>query len=380
MKKPGLFITAISILLMLNACDESPSEETIGPQYSFLVGTYTDSGDQGINLLSLDPENKTLQSKVIAEGIGNPSFVITNKNQDHVFAVEESAGERGGKVKSFRLDLDAGSMDSISTVDSYGDHPCYLSLSPSEKFLVTANYSGGNLSIYEIEDGALKHVQTIQHEGGSIIESRQKNPHVHSAVFHPNGQQLLVGDLGADKIYIYDFNPDYAVPFSPANPAYFEVEPGSGPRHLAIHPNGHKIYLVHELTAEVGVYNYNEGKISQAQILSLTGESFSGSVGAAEIRISEDAGFIYVSNRGDANEISVFEVGKDGNLTFVQRISTEGETPRNFILSHDGNYLLVGNQESNEIRLFDRNKKTGMLSPTDVSIAIHKPVYFHPIQ
>lgn len=380
MNKPAILLTIFTLLIMLNSCDDSPSEETIEPQFTFLVGTYTDSEDQGIQLLSFDPDNNTLRSRVIAEGINNPSFVIANKAKDLVFAVNESSGKNGGKINSFRFDAAKDSLQLIATLDSYGDNPCYLTLNPSEEFLIAGNYSGGNLSVFKIENGELNHVQTIQHEGNSIIGSRQENPHVHSAVFHPNGKQLLVGDLGTDKIHIYDFHPDYAVPFSPASPAYYEVEAGSGPRHLAVHPNGNKIYLVHELTADLGVYDYDEGVISRSQVLPLTSDDFAGAVGAAEVRISHDSEYVYVSNRGDANEITVFEIGNDGNLTFVQRISTGGKTPRNFILSPDGNHLLVGNQDSNEIRLFNRNPRTGMLSATDVTVEVHKPVYFHPLR
>jgi 6-phosphogluconolactonase len=249
-------------------------------------------------------------------------------------------------------------------------------LDPKEEFLVVGNYSGGNFSAYKIQDGILNHVQTYQHEGQSIDPARQEKAHVHSTVFHPNGKQLLVGDLGTDKIHLYDFNPTYAVPFNNSDPGYIEVAAGAGPRHLAIQPSGSPVYLIHEMTAELGVYNYEAGKMSKIQALPLTGEDFKGNVGAAEVRISPDAKFVYASNRGDANEITVFEIGKSGTLTFVERVKTGGENPRNFVITSDGKFLVVGNQGSGTIVAFERNLKTGKLSKTGAETKFNKPVYF----
>lgn len=362
---------------MLTSCDESPQEEKIEPAYSFLLGAYTDTEEQGIGLLTFNPETNVLHTKILAAGVTNPSFVISNSAQTLVFAVEEVGGEKGGKVKSFKFDRQTNNLELLDTEDTFGDHPCYLSLDAKEEILVVGNYSGGNFSAYKINNGVLDHVQTYQHEGQSIDPARQEKAHVHSTVFHPNGKQLLVGDLGTDKIHLYDFNPTFAVPFNNSNPAYLEIAAGSGPRHLAIHPNGSPVYLIHEMTAELGVYRYESGSLSKIQVLPLTHEDFVGNVGAAEIRISPDEKFLYASNRGDANEIIVFEIGKTGELTFVERIKTGGETPRNFVITSDGKFLLAANQGSDSIIVFERNLKTGKLKKTGAETKFHKPVYFY---
>ncbi|WP_009032439.1 lactonase family protein [Indibacter alkaliphilus] len=375
-KNRGLFLTLLISTLIYFACDYEPEEEMIEPAYTFLLGAYTDSEDQGVGLLQFDPEYQILTSKVISEGIKNPSFVISNKAQNLVFAVEETSGENGGKVKSFEFDRDNASLKLLDTQDTYGDHPCYMSLDPSEKFLVVGNYSGGNFSVYNLENGKMKHIQTIAHEGQSINPSRQEKAHVHSAVFHPNGKQLLVADLGTDKIHLYDFNPNYAVPFQHAEKPYLEVDAGSGPRHLAIHPNGKMVYLIHELSADVGVYSYENGQMAKVQVLGLTDPDFFGTVGAAEIRISPDGKFLYASNRGDANSISVFEIEKDGKIRLQERVDSGGVMPRNFIITGDGKYLLAAHQESSDIFVFERDQRSGKLKQTSLSTSSHKPVYF----
>ncbi|EKB47850.1 lactonase family protein [Cecembia lonarensis] len=355
---------------------EIQNEEMMVSPYSFLLGAYTGQDTEGIGYLEFDPEIQLLRTQIIAKGVHNPSFVIANKTQTLVFAVEETAGEQGGKVKSFTFDRGTNTLELIDTKDSYGDHPCYLTLDPSEEFLIVGNYSSGNFSVYKLNQGKMEWVQTIQHEGQSINPQRQNQAHVHSLVFHPEGKHLLVGDLGTDKIHLYEFNPSFAVPFQHANPSYVEVSAGAGPRHLAIYPNGQFVYLIHELSAEIGVYRFDEGKMQVISQVPLTGKEFVGNVGAAEIRISPDAKHIYASNRGDANEISVYEIGKEGSLKFVQRIKSGGEMPRNFILTKDGKYLLAAHQASNNITVFERDHKTGVLEPLGLEVKFEKPVYF----
>lgn len=370
-------LVAISVLIgMTIACDNKPQEEKVETAYSFLIGAYTDNDSQGIGLLNFDPERNVLDFSVLAPGTQNPSFVITNNAQTLVFTVEETAGDNGGKVKSFRFDRQNNTLEQIDVQDTQGDHPCYLALDEKEEFLVVGNYSGGNFSVYKVNDGNLLPVQTIQHEGQSINPDRQEKAHVHSTVFHPDGKHLLVGDLGTDKIHIYKFNPSFAVPFNHSDPAYFEVAPGSGPRHLAIHPNGSSVYLVHELTAEIGVYTFENGQVGYVESFPLTANDFVGNVSAAEVRISPDARNLYVSNRGDANEISVFKILGDGNLEWVERVKTGGETPRNFVLTKDGKYLLAAHQASNNITVFERNVQTGKLTKLPLEVIINKPVYF----
>lgn len=364
------------IIAVVCACDEIPEEEQMEPSYRFLVGTYTSDTAHGIGLLEFFPEKNLLQHSIIGSGIDNPSFVITSKNKQLVFAVEETSGEQGGKVKSFEFDQGEGILKLIDQQDTFGDHPCYLTLSPDEKFLIAGNYSGGNLSVFANKNGKLTHVQTIQHEGSSIITSRQSSAHVHSVVFHPNGENLLVGDLGADKIFNYDYRPDYSVPFHPASYPFVDTPAGAGPRHLAVSADGMNVYLVHELSAEVGQYQFDNGKIRYLKSWTLTRPDFAGNIGAAEVRISPDGKFVYVSNRGDANTISVFGIQQDGSLDPVEIVDVGGLSPRNFIITSDGKYLISGNQLSNQIVVFERNVKNGTLKPTPLNVEVHQPVYF----
>ncbi len=370
----------ITLAFTLLACElnagTSPANQTPQPS-TYLIGTYTDTKSQGIELLRFDQDTMALSSEVVANGFKDPSFVIANQARTMIFAVEDT---ENGKLRSYAFNQRKSQLEQLDIVDSVGDHPCYLALDHSERFLVAANYTSGNFSIFEINrEGDLHFRQSVQHQGSSINKVRQSHAHVHSIVFHPNNKQLLVADLGTDKIHIYDVDFSNTTPITEANPAYFKVASGSGPRHVAIHPNGKVLYLVHELTGEIGVYSYENGVITHFSTHSLTVSKRKGYVQAAEIRLSHDGKFIYVSNRGDANNLSVFKVELNGDLNLIQQISTGGRTPRNFNLSLDGHFLLVANQDSNEIRVFQRDTVTGKLEISPSKIKINKPAYVFPL-
>ncbi len=372
-------ILLLAVLYLNIACSNPKTKEmTATPSYSFLIGTYTDHETQGINLMTFNPGDKLITIKTLAQGVNNPSFVIADKEGKVVYSIEESGGVTGGSVLVLSLSETHDDMKGIDTVPSYGDDPCYLALSPQEDFLVAGNYSGGNLSIYRIHpDHTLKHLQTIQHQGSSINKDRQEKAHVHSTVFSPDGKHLLVADLGTDRIYTYAFDPSLQKPLSPVTE--YPVTPGDGPRHIVFSPEGDEVAVIHELTAVVELFGFKEGELLSKQRLSMVAEDFEGELGAAEIRFSPDGQNLYASNRGDANTLSVFSKTGSGEWIMAQQINSGGKTPRNFNLTSDGNYLLAANQASDNIIIFERDKETGLLTPTDLKVGVNKPVYIHQL-
>lgn len=372
----------IAVVLLAMACGQSNNRksETItndmSESYLFLLGTYTDTPDQGIHLLEFTPENGGFNLLSSVADPENPSFVIANKSQNLVFSVEETAGPDGGKVSSFALN--EGVISKINTVSAAGDAPCYLSLDPSEKFIVVGNYSEGNFSVIPVAaDGSLKNpVQVVNHQGSSTNPTRQKQPHVHSVVFHPHDGRMLVADLGTDEVVIYDFDPNEEKPLVEDPRFRLQVKPGAGPRHMVFDPAGERLYLIHEITAEIGVYHYHQdGTLEHLETQSLLTKGFTGTVGAAEVRLYEN--FLYASNRGEANEIIGFQITDQGSLKHIQTISSGGNVPRNFNITPDGKFLLVGNQNSNTLLAFKRDPENGILTSTDHRFEIHKPVYIN---
>jgi 6-phosphogluconolactonase (cycloisomerase 2 family) len=379
--KPYFNLRLLPILLAFSCSSSTNNSETLDQStqtlsYQFLIGTYTDSLHQGINHLYFSPLENLMTVETIAAGIANPSFVIATKDGKRVFSLEEVAGIQGGNVLSFSRNPADNSLTLLDQKESKGDHPCHISLSPNEDFVILGNYTGGSLSVFKVDQkGKLDFVQNIQHTGKSVNPSRQEKPHVHSTTFDPEGKKVLVADLGTDKIYLYDFNPENAMPLSLSGE--FPVTPGDGPRHLAFSADRKEVLVVEEMGAALDVFTYNMGVLTPKQRLTLLDEEFSGKVGAAEIRVSPDGKHIYVSNRGEANTLSVFGKNETGTYERIQNISSGGLMPRNFNLTADGKFLLAAHQASNDIVIFERDSESGRLSQTLWKASVHKPVYLH---
>jgi 6-phosphogluconolactonase len=374
------FLSSLVIGIIAFACSspktaEETQETMSTPAYSFILGSYTNDPSHGIYLVDFDPEANTLEVKATASEPENPSFVAVNTAQNRVYSVEETGGEDGGKVSAFKLER--GTFEKINTVSAKGNGPCYVTLDPSERFVVVANYGGGNFSVIPVNpDGGLADaIQSVNHKGNSVNPRRQDKPYVHSAVFHPSDSRLLIADLGTDEVVVYDFDATQEKPLTEKPASRLKVTPGAGPRHMVFNKAGDRLYLIHEITAAVGVYAYEDGTLTHIETQTLVRDGFEGNVGAAEVRISEDGKFLYASNRGDANELIAFEITDEGKLTHIQTISSGGMAPRNFNLTPDGKYLLAGNQGSNTLLVFSRNQETGEITPTDIKLDINKPVY-----
>jgi 6-phosphogluconolactonase len=210
------------------------------------------------------------------------------------------------------------------------------------------------------------------------VKGRQDNAHVHSTVFSPDGKYLLAQDLGTDKLYAYRYTPDGSRGlFGPTDKRYTDVKPGSGPRHLVFSPDGKYAYLTSELTATVTAFHYDDGKLTQLQVVPMTKPGFKGQVGAAAIHLSPDGRFLYASNRGDANEIVIYAVDPgNGHIREVGRQSSLGKAPREFSIDPTGQWLIVGNQNSDTAYVFRRDPQSGLLEANPKRIDIGSPVDF----
>lgn len=361
-------ITTIALFLLLLSSAIKLQGQV--EKYNLLIGTYT-AGNNGIHVYSFDAETGAAKSRSKTTGITNPSFLAISNNKNHVYAVSEV---ENGSVSAYAFDAKKGTLTLLNEVTSGGAHPCYVSVDDKDELVFVGNYSTGNLSAIQInDDGSLHHdIQTIRHEGSSINKKRQKEPHVHGVVVSPENQYLYVPDLGIDKVKVYDIDHTGSKVLTARGEV--AVTPGSGPRHFTFHPNGKYAYLIQELDATITAYHYKNGKLKLLESESMIPSNFTGDVGAADIHVSPDGKFLYASNRGDANELVIYAINRKGKLTFVDRQSTLGKTPRNFALDPTGKFLLVANQDSNEVVFFRRNEKTGLLTPTGKRIQVNKPV------
>lgn len=359
------------------------SFSSMAQNFYLFTGTYTGTGSKGIYVYRFNARSGKATLLSNTDSVVNPSYLTISPNAKYVYAVNETNGAHPGRVSSFSFNSKNAKLVFINDEPTGGDDPCYVSLDSTGKWLIIANYSGGSVSVFPVnKNGYLKpRVQLLQDSGNSINKQRQEKAHVHSTVFSPDQKFLFTPDLGMDKVMIYKFNSSSKKPLSPAKPPFENTRDGEGPRHFTFHPNKKYAYLISELMGTVSTYKYNDGKLGKIQNIETHPRGFKGVIGSADIHISPDGNFLYASNRGDENTITIFSIdGRTGKLKLKGFQSVLGKTPRNFIIDPTGNYLLVANQESDNIVIFKRDKSTGLLKETGLQIQVPKPVCLQMVE
>lgn len=345
-------------------------------KYYLFVGTYTDTYSKGIYVYDFDSQTGDAILVSNTDSVTNPSYLTISQDHKYVYAVNETNGLNQGRVTAYSFDKNNGKLHFLNTTFTGGDDPCYISTTSDNKWLAVANYSSGSTAMFPINnDGTVKPYTQL------ISDSVYRNPgeslsaHVHETVFSPDEKYMLTPDLGLDKVMIYHFDPSKDKPLLLSSPSSVESEKGSGPRHIVFHPNKKFVYLMHEMGGNVSVYHYDNGKSLQVQDLPTFPAGFTGKKDGAEIDISPDGRFLYTSNRGDLNSITIFSIDQaDGKLTLRGYQSSLGSGPRNFIIDPTGNFLLVANQASESVIIFKRDRETGMLTKTGKEIHVPRPV------
>jgi 6-phosphogluconolactonase len=362
------------ISLIIVMCFAHLAQGQANTKYKLLIGTYSSISNDGIFCYDFNSQTGEFNLKSKISGVENPSYLAISHDGNHVYAANEV---KNGTISSFLFNPSSGELSFVNKVSTGGSSPCYVSVDDKSKFVFAGNYSSGNLAAVSLnDDGSLgTEPQFIKHEGSSIDKGRQQGPHVHCTVLSPDNKYLLTADLGIDKINIYKIDPSMiSTPLTPAKQEFVAVKPGSGPRHITFHPNSKFAYLIQEMAGMITVFDYKDGKLTEKQTITMLAPDFKGKVGAADIHVSPDGKFLYGSNRGEANEIVIYSIDKKGLLTLVGHQPTLGKSPRNFVIDPSGKYLLVANQDNNEIVFFTIDQKTGLLTPSGAKIQVNKPV------
>jgi 6-phosphogluconolactonase len=315
---------------------------------SILLGTYTKQTSQGIYQVDLDTEAKTLTNLQLVTKVENPTYLALSK-KDVLYAVDRFDGQGGLSV----TDLNAP-QNVLQHIVAPGTPPAYVTVDEAQQLVFDANYHEGTLHAYSInDDQTLTLANTFTNTGNGPLKE-QDGSHLHYIDRTPDGK-LIACDLGTDQVFILDYNNSG---FSVI--ATYETTPGFGPRHITFNSRGDLAYLVGELSSEVEVLKYNNHQLTHLQTIKTIPADWNEHNGCAAIEITNDDCFLYVSNRG-FDSIAVFEIQSDGTLKLIQNVSVEGSFPRDFALNHDQNFLVVGNQTTDNLTLFERNANDGKL-------------------
>jgi 6-phosphogluconolactonase len=340
--------------------------------YIGYVGTYTKKESKGIYTFILDTQTDKITDVKLATSADNPTYLNISHDNHYLYSVMKS-GENGG-VASFSVNEQTRELSLLNSQMSAGSPPCHVSVDRHNQFAFSANYHKGTVESYLInqEDGTITPpVSSIQHEGTGP-DPRQEKPHTHFAGVTPNEKYLAVVELGADQLITYEISNNGKL----TEVNRFSAHPGSGPRHLTFHPNGKYAYMMTEFSSEVIALTFNreDGSFTEIQTLSTIPDDFKENNQGSAIHISTDGKFVYAGNRGH-NSIAVFQVNTEtGELQFVERVSSEGNWPRDFVIDPSEKFIVASNQESNNLVLFARDIETGKLTLIQSDVAVPEPV------
>ena len=362
--KKNIFIIIALVLFSKVYCQNN--------NLNLIVGTYTKScQSDGIYTFSFDTNSGDFEFKSKTENIFNPSYLTISEDNHFLYSVNQDQNE--SSISSFGFNSRTGKLTFLNSQNSKGANPCYII--NDTKNVIVANYTGGSIAVFPKKSNGTLAVakQVIQQYGSGPNKKRQESPHVHMVQFSPDKKFVFANDLGKDKIYVYKYNANSETKVLDVKDS-ISVKPGSGPRHLTFSSNGKFVYLLQELDGTLTIFKNEKGSITKIDETTVVASDFKGDTSAADIHISPDGRFLYATNRGTANDISCFEIQKDGRLLFKDRTSTQGKGPRNFTIDPTGNFLLVGHQYTNTIVIFKINKQTGSLTDSGKRIDICSPV------
>lgn len=351
-------------------------------EFFVYFGTYTKGKSQGIYRARLDAASGHWTAPELAIEAVDPSFLALHPTGKFLYAIDESADpakKPGRGVLAYAIDARTGGLTRLNEQEPGGPGPCYLEVDRTGQTLLVANYSGGSVASLPIgADGRIGKANTVQtHQGSSVNPNRQKQPHAHAIHVAPDNRHALVPDLGIDRVMLYRLDAKNST-LAANEPAFVALPPGSGPRHLAFHPQGKFVYVINELLCTMAVFSYEarSGTLAAVQTLSTlpAGENVQRGYSTAEVIAHPGGTFLYGSNRGH-NSIVVYAIdASTGKLTLVQHQPTGGKTPRHFAVDPTGAWLIAENQESDSVVVFRIDGKSGRLTPTGHTLNVPSPV------
>ena len=347
-------------------------------ELTLYVGTYTSGKSEGIYIYRMNMSTGELKHFNTVKGVVDPSFLAIDRHRRRLYAVnevEQFARKPSGALSAFSIDQQSGNLSFLNQQPTLGGAPCHLIVDKTGRFVLVANYTGGNISVFPIKSDGSLGVATdmVQHHGSSVNKERQEGPHAHCIELDNSNRYAFAVDLGLDKVMIYKFD---AKNGKLAPNTEVELKPGDGPRHLTFHPNGRYAYVISELKNTVTAFTYTKatGTLKETQTVSTLPKDFSGANTTAELSVSPSGRFLYGSNRGH-DSIVGFEIDQStGKLTFIEYAPTQGKTPRHFTIDPTGTFLLVANKDSDTIVSLRINPATGRLDSTGHVAQVPTPV------
>lgn len=336
------------------------------------TGSYSDVADEGVGVYLFNQETAVARRLGGVSGVSNPSFLIPDGI--NIYCVGEDVGLTS--TINHLLFSPSDSTKVLSFADSVptgGGAPCFVNISPDGRFVLTANYMGGNITVARRDSAGIlqSNPMVVAFPPASHPTETNGEPRLHSVNFTPDGSTLIAADLGTDRLHIFPVIAGSDSLIDPGNVTHVEMRPGMGPRHMDFSSDGRFAYVLGELSGEIAVVNLRDGSYTQLQYLPA---DTVGGHGSGDIHLSPDGRFLYASNRLKADGIAVFSVDEASGLLTPAGYQLTGIHPRNFAITPNGRWMLVACRDSDAIEIYSLDSSTGLLSPTGRPVSTPRPV------
>jgi len=340
------------------------------------------ASEQGIYLFHMNPATGVLSQRGHFANDSETAWLEIASSGTHMYAANIIAnfqGTNSGSVSAFSIDRESGHLELLNTVSSQGASPAHVSVHPSGKYLLVANFGGGSVAVLPIRsNGELGSATDVKQDQGKVgpihptsappgnfaIFGHDDGAHPHMIQADPTGRFVLVNDLALDKIFIWKFDIQKGT-LTANDPPSVSLPPGDGPRHSVFQADGRRLYSLQEQGSTLVWFDFDptSGSLTAKQTVSTLPKGFTGTSFTSGVVASSDGRFVYVSNRLH-DSVAIFSIGKGGMLSWIDEVWTRGDYPRAINIDPTGNFLCSCNQRSDAITTFHINRETGHLTFT----------------
>jgi 6-phosphogluconolactonase len=336
------------------------------------AGGSTQGDAKGLFLYDFSLIDGSLKLVSDADAGPRPSFFCFSRKYKIIYVLNEVSkfkGNRGGGVTTLKYDTGSGGFEKINEILVPYGGPCHISISPENDFLLLASYGSGSVAAVKLGKKGIPESVTDT----ILYETKAPNvSHPHMISYDPAGKHIYHTDLGLDRVMVYDLDHKTGKLTLLKN-GVTDLPKGSGPRHFIFNADGSKMYLINELGSTLMVFDVNnDGSLKLLQTLPTLRQGFQGKNACADVHIGKDGKYLYGSNRGE-NTIVIYNIAENGSLSLTGHVSCGGDGPRNFTIDPSGNFLLVGNQRTNNISVLRINGETGLPSDPVTDIKVEGP-------
>ncbi len=334
----------------------------------FYVGTYTTSSGGGIHHVRLpgaSPERA--ETRLVAE-VRSPSWITGLPASRMLLAAEEVATSDWPRLLTFRIG--EAHLAPLNASDLPGSHPCHIGVHPTLPIVATAHYSDGSAALWQVtpDTGKASLLQRLQLTGHGPNARRQNGPHAHFAAFIEDGTALALTDLGGDAIHFFDLDMTGNPNLIPRQ--RLALPPGSGARHL-VEGSG-RLYTCCELNETIYTTERENGLYRIGERLAPFGADEARDGALSAIKLSPDGRFLYVAGRNQSG-VAWMAVTEDGSLLLRGQFDCGGVHPRDISIDPSGQWLIVANQKSDGLCLFQLDPVSGTPERIPGTIAIAAP-------